>query len=77
MFAFTHLPMKDLEPVLTAVCRYNVMPLFSKTSNMTKQNKKILREEAWTREHFMFLELIRNKLKNLSLSKSTRYQISE
>lgn len=78
MFAFTHLPVKDVEPVLTAVCRYNVMSLFLKTSCMMKQeNKKLLREEAWTREHFMFLELIRNKLKNSSLSKSTRSQVSE
>lgn len=40
MFAFTHLPMKDLEPVLTAVCKHNVMSLFLKTSSMMKQDKQ-------------------------------------
>lgn len=40
MFAFNHLPVKDLEPVLTAVCMHNVMPLFLKTSSMMKQDKQ-------------------------------------
>lgn len=40
MFAFTNLPMKDLEPVLTAVSKYNVISLFLKTSSMMKQDKQ-------------------------------------